>query len=120
MVYNNFVINARTSEEYSKNFDRYYSHYRNYTMKDIKEIIANNGFTIEKKTYNCRFFGSCIWSLYHTLKIFERQKSPDTDYKFKNELAFAAVAPLFYSLMLFDKLLFWTKGIIIVLKLKKK
>ncbi len=119
-IYNGLVANANTAEEYLENFNKNYNHYRNYTMEDIATRVENNGFAIEKKTYNCRLLGSCIWSFYHTLKIFERKKYSDTDYEFKNELAFAAIAPLFYSLMLFDRLLFWTKGRIIVLKLKKK
>lgn len=119
LLYNQFVANASNKEEYLENFNKHYSHYRNYTMADIKEMVEKYGFEIEKISYNCRFFGSCIWSFYHTLKIFERQKRSDTDYKFRNELAFALVAPFFYLLFLVDRLLFWTKGRIIILKLRK-
>jgi len=120
MFYNELVIDAKNSEDYLNNFNEYYFHYRNYTMEDIKERAEKYGFVIEEKSYNCRFFGSALWSAYHTLKIFERYKSPDTGYKFRSEAVFAIVAPFFYFLFLIDRLLFWTKGRIIVLKLRKK
>lgn len=120
IFYNKLVQDAENAEEYLNNFNRYYFHCRNYTMDDIKERLQNYGFEIAKKSYNCRFFGSAIWSMYHTLKLFERHKSPNTDYKFRSETAFALVAPFFYLLLLIDRLLFWTRGRIIILKLKKK
>ena len=118
--YNKFVIEAGNEEEYLNNFNKYYFHYRNYTADDVRKRVEKYGFEIEKKSYNCRFFGSSIWSLYHTLKIFERRKSPATDYEFRSETIFALVAPFFYLLFLIDRLLFWTRGRIIILKLRKK
>ena len=120
LFYNKFVIESKTEEDYLRNFDRHYFHYRNYTIEDINSRLEKSGFTIEKKTYNCRFFGSGIWSLYHTLRIFEREKTPATDYKFRSEIAFALVAPFFYLFFLIDRLFFWTKGETIILKLRKK
>jgi len=118
--YNKFVIEAENEEEYLNNFNEYYFHYRNYTMEDIRKRVEKYGFETEKKSYNCRFFGSIIWSLYHTLKIFERRKSQNTDYEFRSETIFALVAPFFYLLFLLDRLLFWKKGRIIILKLRKR
>ncbi|MFH1575613.1 MAG: methyltransferase domain-containing protein [Candidatus Nealsonbacteria bacterium] len=120
LFYNKLVMDAKNEDDYLNNFNQYYSQYRNYTIDDIKERLQNYGFEMEKKSYNCRFFGSAIWSAYHTLKIFERHKSPTTNYKFGNEAAFALVAPLFYLLFLIDRLLFWTEGRVTVLKLRKK
>ncbi len=120
LFYNKLVQDAKSEEDYLNNFNRYYFHYRNYTMDDIKERLQNYGFEIAEKSYNCRFFGSFIWSMYHTLKLFERHKSPTTDYGFRSETAFALTTPFFYLLFLIDRLLFWTKGRIIVLKLRKK
>lgn len=120
LFYNKLVQEAKSGEEYLDNFNRYYFHYRNYTADDIKERLRDYGFEIAEKSYNCRFFGSAIWSMYHTLKLFERQKSPTTDYQFRSETTFALIAPFFYLLFLIDRLLFWTKGRIIVLKLQKK
>ena len=119
LLYNEFVKKAENEEEYLENFNKHYSHYRNYTMADIKKRVENYGFEIEKKSYNCRFFGSLIWSLYHTLKIFERHKSSETNYRFRSETVFALVFPLFYLLFLIDRLLFWKKGRIIILRLRK-
>lgn len=120
LFYNKLVIEAENEEDYLNNFNKYYFHYRNYTTEDIRKKAEKYGFEIEKKSYNCRFFGSSIWSFYHTLKIFERHKSPSTNYEFRSETIFALVAPLFYLLFLIDRLLFWTKGRIIILKLRKK
>ncbi|MDP3990737.1 MAG: class I SAM-dependent methyltransferase [Candidatus Nealsonbacteria bacterium] len=120
LFYNRLVVNAKNKEDYLNNFNKHYFHYRNYTIEDIKERLKKYNFEIEKKSYNCRFFGSAIWSAYHTLKIFERNKSSETNYKFRNETAFALVAPFFYLLFLIDRWLFWTKGKIIILKLRKK
>lgn len=121
LFYNKLVINAKNEQDYLNNFNKHYFHCRNYTIEDIRERLEKYGFKIEKKSYNCRFFGSFIWSLYHTLKIFERHKSPTTNYQFSNETIFALVAPFFYLLFLIDRLLFWTKGriVIIMLKLRK-
>jgi len=120
LFYNKLVQDAENAEDYLNNFNQYYFHCRNYTMDDVQERLQNYGFEIVKKSYNCRFFGSAIWSMYHTLKLFERHKSPTTDYKFRSETVFAIISPLFYLLFLIDRLLFWTKGRIIVLKLRKK
>lgn len=120
LFYNKLVLDAANEEDYLNNFNRYYSHYRNYTMDDIKERLQDYGFEIAKRSYNCRFFGSTVWSIYHTLKIFGRNKSSNTNYKFKSETAFALIAPFFYLLFLIDRLLFWTRGRIIILKLRKK
>src|SRR3989344_2252340 len=119
LLFNEMVINAKNKEEYLTNFNSKYSHYRNYTLRDIREKLKNTNFNLEKISYNCRFFGSFIWSLYHTLKIFERNKSPDTNYKFKSEILYALVAPFFYLLFLVDRLFVWKKGSIIILKLRK-
>ena len=116
---NKLVIEAKNEEDYLNNFNKHYFHYRNYTIEDIEERLKKYGFEIENKVYSCRFFGSCIWSLYHALKIFERRKSPTTDYKFRSEPVFALIAPFFYAFFLIDRLLFWTIGIIIILKLRK-
>jgi len=119
LFYNKMVREAKTEADYLRNFNQHYFHYRNYTAEAIEERLRASGFKIENKSYNCRFFGSCIWSMYHTLKIFERYKSPTSGYKFKNEAAFALVAPFFYLLFLIDRLLPWKKGQIIILKLRK-
>lgn len=119
LIYNDLIINAENWQKYIENFNQYYCHYRNYTPAELKQRIEASEFEVEKKTYNCRFFGSCIWSLYHTLKIFQRKKSKTTDYSFKNETVFALTLPVFYLFFLLDRLLFWKKGQIIILKLKK-
>lgn len=120
LLYTDLVIEAQNSEQYLENFNKRHAHYRNYTLTCIRERIKDSGFELTDQTYNCRFFGSAIWSLYHTLKIFERKKSPTTEYQFKNQLAFALAAPAFYALVLIDRLLFWTRGRIIILRLRKR
>lgn len=117
---NEITTNAKNENDYLDNFSKYHFHCRNYTMEDMKERCLKYGFRIEEESYNCRFWGSLIWSLYHTLKVFERHKSSNTDYKFRNEAIYALVAPIFYLMFLFDRLLFWKKGQIIILKLRKK
>jgi len=113
------VVNSVTGKDFIDFHSRKYSHFHNYNEKEIIARLKRIGFKIRKVDYNCKFFGSTIYSMYHSLKIFERNKSSETDYKFKNEFLFALVSPIFYLFFLLDDLLFLKKGQIIVISMEK-
>ncbi len=113
------IANSKNEEGVIAFHSKKYSHFHNYREDEIIKRLKKIGFKIEKIGYNCKFFGSLIFSMYHSLKIFEREKGMETGYKFKNATLFALVAPVFYLFFLIDDLLFWEKGLIIIISMGK-
>ena len=114
------VVNSGNEDDLIAFHSKKYSHYHNYNEREIIRRLEKIGFKINKIDYNCRFFGSVIYSMYHSLRIFERKKGMDTGYRFKNEALFALIAPFFYALFLLDDLFFWKKGQILIISMVKE
>jgi ubiquinone/menaquinone biosynthesis C-methylase UbiE len=117
--FSSIVVNSKNEEEYRKNFDKKFMHFRRYRAKKLIREVEKQGFILNSIDYNCKFFGSFFTGLFHCLKIFEWEKTMKTEYQFKNQLFFGLIFPLTYPLYVIDDLLFWIKGRGLVIKLKK-
>lgn len=68
------IRQSNNINEFRTNFDKKYSHYRNYDLKSIEQNFKNYGFKINKIEYNGKIFGSIVLGIIHSLKYFEWKK----------------------------------------------
>ena len=108
MVKNRFgtslIRQSNDIKELRINFDKKYSHYRNYDIESIEHNLKNCGFEIKKIEYNGKIFGAFVLGIIHSLKYFEWKKRFDTDYSFENSIIFGLSFPIFYFLFRLDDL----------------
>lgn len=117
-----FARDARSTEEYHRNFNKKFKQFRVYEIDSLAEKIQKAGFKIENIEYSCILFGSLALGLLHVLRIFEWQKRKIFGgYNFTNEIAHAIFFPFFYTLFRLDDLFRHIKksGIGIVCKARK-